>query len=455
MQRAALLLGRKADLSLFDAFRLAERGMEIHALEWERVELESLSARPESMIVAVGAAGVLESAAFFSHLASRRIRQVVLAMARADDGETLAAAIAYADDFALWPADPVEIGHRIARLMCVANPGPREIGDRLAESMALAQLVGGDPRFVEAIRPIPLFARSEMPVLIIGETGSGKELCARALHFLSPRRDEPFIAVDCSAIPDHLFENEMFGHARGAYTDAHLEQKGLAALARRGTLFLDEIDALSPAAQGKLLRFLQEKTYKPLGSEKFLPAQATVLAATNCDLDAEVREKRFRSDLYYRLNVLQLRLPPLRERRDDIPLLARHFLAAAAARMKVDRTFSPQALRKLAAYEWPGNVRELWNLVQRAAVMAEGGVVLPCHIEIAGAFDQCASGKFRAGRTQAIQMFEREYVRDMLARNAGNITRAAREAGQERRAFGRMVKKYRLADASSETGLCR
>ncbi|MEA2236334.1 MAG: hypothetical protein QOC81_1058 [Thermoanaerobaculia bacterium] len=449
MQRAALLLGRKADLSSLDALCSGEPEMEIHALEWDRVPLESLAARPELMIVAVGAAGVLESAAFFAHLASRRVRQVVLALARADDRETLAVAIAHADDFALWPADPVEIGLRIARLMSVADPTPREIGGRLAESVALAQLVGSDPRFLEAIRPIPLFARSEMPVLIIGETGSGKELCARALHFLSPRRDEPFIAADCSAIPDHLFENEMFGHSRGAYTDAHLDQKGLAALARKGTLFLDEIDALSPAAQGKLLRFLQEKTYRPLGSEKFLPAQATILAATNCDLDVEVREKRFRSDLYYRLNVLQLRLPPLRERRHDIPLLARHFLAAASAKMKVDRTFSPQALRKLSAYEWPGNVRELCNLVQRAAVIAEGGVVLPCHIEIAGASDQCASGTFRAGRTQAIQMFEREYVRDMLTRHSGNITRAAREAGQERRAFGRLVKKYRLTGAFS------
>src|SRR6185436_16045628 len=297
------------------------------------------------------------------------------------DRETLAIAVAHADDFSFWPAPAGEIGLRIERLMRVANPA-HVVEDKLADELALANLVGANECFLEAVRNLPLFARSGMPVLIIGETGTGKELCARALHDLSPRRGEPFIAVDCSAIPDHLFENEMFGHARGAYTDAHIEQKGLVALAHRGTLFLDEIDSLSAAMQGKMLRFLEEKTYKPLGGEKYIHAPATVLAASNCDLETAVREKRFRSDLYYRLNVLQIRLPPLRQRRDDILLLARHFLDAACARMHVVRTLSVQAARRLAAYDWPGNVRELCNLVRRAAVIAEDGVVLPSHIQI-------------------------------------------------------------------------
>ncbi|HEX6159305.1 MAG TPA: sigma-54 dependent transcriptional regulator [Thermoanaerobaculia bacterium] len=431
------------------AFPEGESVPEIHALEWERVALEALDARPEPVIVAIAAPDARASAAFFARLAADGIRHPVLAIVRAGDA-AMTAAVAHADDFALWPAGTDEITHRIERLLSVASPSQRDVRDRLGEELALAQLVGEDQRFLDAIHALPRFARSGMPVLIAGETGTGKELCARAVHFLSARRSEPFVAVDCSAIPDHLFENELFGHARGAYTDAHIEQKGLVALAGRGTLFLDEVDSLSLAAQGKLLRFLQEKTYKPLGSEKFVPAQATVLAATNAELETLVREKRFRSDLYYRLNVLQLRLPPLRDRRDDIPLLARHFLATAASRMKVDRTFSPQALRKLTTYDWPGNVRELWNLVQRAAVQCDGGVIRPYDIEIPGTEAEHDNETFRTARTRAIQMFERTYLQTMLARHAGNISRAAREAGQERRAFGKLVKKYRLGAGGRE-----
>jgi DNA-binding NtrC family response regulator len=350
------------------------------------------------------------------------------------------------DDFVVARGDVAcELRRRAARLLGGASEVER-IALKLADEAALAQLVGSAPKFLEVLRLITLYAPSETPVLILGETGTGKELCARALHHLGPRRHHPFVAVDCSALPDHLFENEVFGHARGAYTDAGSDQKGLIALAAQGTLFLDEIDTLSPPAQGKLLRFLQERTYKPLGGEKFLRADVNVIAATNGDLDGAIRIGRFRADLFYRINVLQIRMPPLRERRDDIALLARTFLAAAAERCGRRRVFSAAALRKLASYDWPGNVRELSNLVQRAAVLADGETVLPGHIifpSAAAGPEEC-SGTFRAARGRMIETFERSYVQELLSRHNGNVTHAAREAGQERRAFGKLAKKYRL-----------
>jgi DNA-binding NtrC family response regulator len=428
---AALLLGGPSTLR----FGIKD----LHAIDWESLELSELGQRDEPVVIAISNPAIPNSVEFFSRLGSHK--QLVLALVDAQDSETLAAATAHADDFALWPADPAEIAHRVERLMRIATPPGPTMHERPADDAALTQLAGEDPRFLAAIRQIPLFARSEMPVLIAGETGTGKELTARALHFLSARRNEPFIAVDCSAIPDHLFENELFGHARGAYTDAQGEQKGLATLAGRGTLFLDEIDSLSTAAQGKLLRFLQEKSYKPLGAEKFMHAHATVLTATNRDLEMAVREKRFRSDLYYRINVLQLRLPALRDRPDDIPLLARRFLQGVK--------LTPAALRKLIAYDWPGNVRELWNIIQRASVNAEGGLVLPCHIDIPSRFEDSELENFRAARGRAIQSFERAYLQEALERHNGNISRAARAVGQERRAFGRLVKKHKLTTCSA------
>jgi DNA-binding NtrC family response regulator len=414
-------------------------------LEWAQFRPEVLRSRSERVVV-VFATGA--HAALVRWLRVHSAPQMILAIVdESMDGDTLDAV----DDFLLWPATRAELRCRVERLTRSAAPDTDAVCRKLADELALAQLVGSEPCFVETIRQLSLFARSEMPILITGETGTGKELCARAAHFLSARRNGPFVAVDCSAIPDHLFENEMFGHARGAYTDAREEQKGLVALSERGTLFLDEVDSLSFAAQGKLLRFLQEKTFKPLGAEKFLTADVTVLAATNRDLMQCVSASAFRSDLYYRLNVLQLRVPPLRDRPGDVGLLARHFLESACARMPHRKTFSPQALRKLAMYDFPGNVRELMNLVQRAAVIAEGDVVLPCHVALPDdvAERETEDATFRAARTKTLEMFERGYVRDMLARHNGNVSRAARAAGKERRAFGRLVKKYNLGSQAT------
>jgi DNA-binding NtrC family response regulator len=373
------------------------------------------------------------------------------------DDELFEAASQAADDFICSPPRKDELQRRLLRLLGRGSLDCASISEQLESELSFSHLIGRDPVFLKAVRQIPLLAASDAPVLLLGETGTGKELCARALHHLSGRRGLPFIPVDCGALPEHLAENELFGHTRGAFTDAHAEQKGLAGMAEGGTLFLDEIDALSLAVQSKLLRFLEERTYRSLGADRFTQANVRVLAATNRNLDVLVRERQFRSDLYFRLNVLELRLPPLRERRDDIPILARHFLhlTRRPAGSEV-QSLSSAALRILQQHSWPGNVRELFNTVQRAAVMNGGGPILPAHISIAGSAGDPAAQRaadangvsFRDGRAQAIASFERQYVEELLRRHSGNITQAAIEARKDRRALGRLVKKYALKAVS-------
>ncbi len=251
--------------------------------------------------------------------------------------------------------------------------------------------------------------------------------------------------MDCGAVPDLLFENELFGHSRGAFTDAQTDQKGLVTLAQNGTLFIDEVDSLSAAAQGKVLRLLQENTYRPLGSEHFRSAHIRVIAATNNDLQGLVHHRQFRADFFFRINVLRAHLPALRDRRGDIAPLARHFVETVcqAANM-ANKTLSPAAIQKLEHYNWPGNVRELCNSIQRAVLNAPGRQIAAAHVELISATQVAANIEtyFRKAKVQAIEDFERDYVESMLQRHGGNITRAAREAGKDRRAFGRLAKKY-------------
>ncbi|HEU4795571.1 MAG TPA: sigma-54 dependent transcriptional regulator, partial [Pyrinomonadaceae bacterium] len=363
------------------------------------------------------------------------------------DDETLELVSESATDFLLWPFQNGELRHRLERIL---GEGARRsefesAHRRLMDELGMEQFVGKHPVFEEAIRSLPLIAKSDLPVLIAGPTGTGKELCARGIHHLSKRRGQPFIAVDCGAIPDHLFENELFGHARGAFTDAHADQKGLISLANGGTLFLDEVDALSLGAQAKLLRFLQERTFRPLGSEKFLQADVNVIAATNRDIEECVRERKFRSDLYFRLNVLRVELPSLTRRPTDIALLARHFLRTHCSHLGA-KLFTPAALRKLETHDWPGNVRELLNVVQRAAVLSEGAHILPAAISFSARESSFAQSEedFQEGRSRAIETFEKRYVEDLLHKHRGNVTHAALEAGKDRRAFGRLKKKYSI-----------
>lgn len=373
---------------------------------------------------------------------------VLAALPSAASEEWLRMASQAADDFIICPFTAAELQHRIGRLLRQPQQVLEGVRRQLLEELGLTNLIGSDPVFLRAIGHLPRFARSDAPVCITGETGTGKELCARALHYLSRRQCFPFIGVDCGALPEQLFENEMFGHARGAFTDAHRDHRGLVAMAQEGTLFLDEIDALSLASQAKLLRFLQDRTFRPLGSERFEEANVRVVVATNRDLESAVHSRHFRSDLFFRLNVLRLRLPPLRERRGDVELLAcAAFNEYVGASNGASPGFSPMAMKALTSHLWPGNVRELYNVIQRAVVAAEGGRILPEHLDLpptacTSQSESCID--FRGQRAAAVANFERHYVEDLLRKHNGNVTHAAREAQQDRRAFGRFIKKYNI-----------
>jgi two-component system, NtrC family, response regulator GlrR len=351
------------------------------------------------------------------------------------------------DDFIVCPLNDEELRLRVSKLLS-PSVGVKCIGRSLSAGLALVQLIGRHPAFLRAKEEVQLFAASEAPVIIYGETGTGKELFAHAIHSLGNRRDGPFIPVDCASLPEHLAENELFGHHRGAFTDARKNQKGLAGMAKGGTLFLDEVDSLSLVVQSKLLRFLQEGSYRPLGADSFTHADVRIIAATNRNLEECVRRNLFRRDLYFRLNVLLLQLPALRNRPGDVSLLAAHFAESEqAGRQCAKKAFSPAALRKLESHHWPGNVRELFNVVQRAILYSSGTSIMPASISLndpapVAAQSVPAPMSLSAAKQHMIANFERSSLEELMSRHQGNVTQAAREAGKERRAFGRLLKKY-------------
>lgn len=309
----------------------------------------------------------------------------------------------------------------------------------------LKPLIGDSPYFREVINTVSIVARSDVSVHLSGETGTGKELCARAIHYLSLRVGRPFIPVNCGAIPADLVENELFGHVKGAFTGAVSTSDGLLAESDSGTIFFDEIDCLPLSSQVKLLRFLQEKEYRQIGSSKIRKADIRVIAATNVDLDKAVRKGAFRQDLYYRLNIVHLVMPPLRERRGDIPLLAKHFLSGLAGEPQCKATkFTPEALLKLSQYDWPGNVRELENVVRRAVLFSKGKMIRPDEIELPVEEHAIQPEPFRVKKARLIAEFEKNYMHDILQIHEGNITRAARAAGKNRRAFWELIRRHNI-----------
>lgn len=422
---------------------------------WDRFKPETIR-RDRLRLLIVNAMGAAEAARrFFTWLRARPLGAPVCAIVAAEDADLLREAAEVADEFLLGPVRPEELRQRVERLLGPARSEAEEVAATLTAEIGLQQMVGRDPAFQRVMAQMVRFAGNDAPVLLTGETGTGKELGARVMHVLSRRQQGPFIPVDCGALPDHLFENEIFGHARGAFTDARTDQKGLVALAKGGTLLLDEIDSLSMAAQSKVLRLLQEQTYRALGSEVFQRADVRILAATNRSLEELVERKLFRADLYFRINVLRVHLPALRERASDIALLSRHFVddICADARMP-RRTLSHAAMLKLERHPWPGNVRELFNLLQRAVLCSVGTQIAASAIELeagdgAGGDPAEDPQDFRRAKMKAIESFESSYVRLMMKKHSGNVTQAAREAEKDRRAFGRLAKKYGGAGGGS------
>lgn len=424
-----------------------EFGFECKREPWNADTLQNVSMVGSGLVVFAGATESTLPASVFRRLRKEPIGSPTLAILPSNcDSDFLSLASEAMDDFIISPVRVQELQCRVARI--VGPPLQDEessVHQRLKQEMGLAQLVGNDRAFLQLIRDIPGIAASPAPVLLQGETGTGKELCAQAIHSLSPWHAGPFIPVECGAIPETLLENELFGHVSGAFTGAQFNQKGLVAMAEGGTLFLDEVDSLPQAAQAKLLRLIQEGTYRSLGAQTFRRTNIRLIAATNRDLEECVREKHFRADLYFRLNVLPLRLPPLRERRGDIIVLAGHFLKSLHKDPDhAERNLSRAALRALQSYDWPGNVRELYNVLQRAVTFSHESLILPTHLGLPATVStgRVAEDDFRCGRSSAIAHFEKAYLVKMLSQNHGNVTRAARAAGKDRRVFGRLMKRY-------------
>jgi DNA-binding NtrC family response regulator len=311
-------------------------------------------------------------------------------------------------------------------------------------------IIGGSGWIKDLYERISMVAPTDVTVAISGESGTGKELVARTLHSLSSRYERPFVVVNCGAIPEPLLEDELFGHVKGAFTDASKDREGLFAAADTGTLFLDEIGEMSPGLQVKLLRVLQSQEFRRIGDDHDVRVDVRVITATNRDLEKAVRTGAFRQDLYYRINVFPLLLPPLRDRREDIPLLAHHFLLKLRHRVgKHVESFTTAAMDKLLAYPWPGNVRELENKVHHALVLAQGEHIRPEEVQLEVTISSRhmaldVTRPFRDLKREMVASFEREYTRELLRRHGGNLAAAARQARMDRKNLWSLVKKYKI-----------
>jgi two-component system response regulator AtoC len=354
------------------------------------------------------------------------------------------------DFFRVRVAQALELGHTAREL---------EILRRKLRGRGKPDPIIGVSRAIDQVRHlIGSVARTDVDVALYGETGTGKELAAREVHELSQRAGRPFVVVDCAALPEPLLENELFGHEAGAYTGADRKTAGLLAEADGGTVFIDEIGDMPLPLQSKLLRFLQTKEFRRVGGSRQIRVNIRVVAATNRELEAEVAKGRFRQDLFYRINVFPIRLPPLRERREDVPLLADHFLRAVVGGSGLGRPiegFTPEALATLSAQEWPGNVRQLENAVRRMVVVAEGPRIGlgECQAVLGGAAQHLAHDRavepFHQARADALAQFERAYLGGLLQAAGHNVSEAARRSGLDRKNLWLKLKRYGIARVRS------
>jgi DNA-binding NtrC family response regulator len=319
---------------------------------------------------------------------------------------------------------------------------------RNQERFTLTNVLTQDPKMRELFEELRSVAELDTTVLVHGETGVGKELLARSIHFSGARRDKPFVAVNCAAIPAELFESELFGFRKGAFTSASESRRGFFQMANGGTLLLDEIGEMPLALQSKLLRAIEEKRVTPIGSDRVLDIDVRFIATTNKDLQVEVEHGRFRRDLYYRLSVMPVRVPPLRERPGDVPLLAQHFLEVSARRSKkAVRAIAPAAMQALCRYAWPGNVRELENVIERAVIVAKSDTITDVERFLTGETERPRvdlSLPFREAKARVVEEFERAYIAGVLEAHGGKLTAAAKHADMDPKNFSEKLTRYGL-----------
>ena len=367
-------------------------------------------------------------------------------------------------DYLPKPFEPEDLRKQVARAFERRNrmqQGHDPEGGAGA-SYHFENIIGDSPAMQRVFRLIAHCAPTNSTVMLRGESGTGKELIARAIHYNSLRKDGPFIAVDCTSLSEGLLESELFGHVKGSFTGATENKKGLFETASGGTLFLDEIGNISLATQAKLLRFIEEREFKAVGGTGVRKVDIRLITATNKDLEAMVADGEFRDDLYYRINVFPILIPPLRDRREDIPTLARHFLGRFNKDVQHESTeFSAAAMNLLSNYEWPGNVRELENVVQRAVILAGGDVIRQGHLvniidalprvelDVPRTSEELKQFK-KIARQKSVENVEKHFVLDALKRNGWNVTRAAEKTGMQRSNFQAMMAKYDIRIRGAE-----
>ena len=435
------------DASIRETFelQLGRRGYEVETVESGEKALNLLQEFGPSLVITDLRMPGMDGLELLRRIREGSEADVVVITAHESMESAVAAMKAGAYDYLVKPLDLDAIDLLVGR--CLRDRGLRRQVRHLSEEASrehrLDRLVGKDPTMIEIYKLIGVLGQNRATVLITGETGTGKERVARAIHHASPHAGEPFIGVNCTAIPEPLLESELFGHTRGAFTGAVESRQGYFELAGKGTIFLDEIGDTAPEFQAKLLRVLEEREFFPVGGERPRRTEARVMAATQGTLDERVREGRFREDLFFRLQVVEVQVPPLRERRGDIPLLCDHFLAKIGEELhRQVRGISDSAVRTLTTYDWPGNVRELEHALTRAVVLARGPYIDVEHLSLGSA--DIRSVRSDGPKDDSLEAVEASQVQRILREMGGVKRRAAEILKISRTRLDRLIEKYGL-----------
>lgn len=434
-----LVVDDDADLLRLLSMRLGAAGYRVTAVSSAEAALAQLEVERPHLVVSDVQLPGRDGLALFGEIRARHpALPVILLTAHGTIPDAVDATARGVFTYLTKPFDGKMLLDKIAAALALSGPMPNEEGE--SESWR-APIVSRSRCMAELLAEAKMVAASDASILIHGESGTGKELLAQAIHNASPRAERPFVAVNCGAIPENLLESELFGHMKGSFTGAVANHRGLFQTAEGGTLFLDEIGDMPAALQVKLLRVLQERSVRPVGASQSLPIDVRILSATHRNLDDAMREGLFREDLFYRLNVVSLTLPPLSERREDIPLLANHFLAKLATKYnKPLNGFAPDALKSLATASWPGNVRQLFNVVEQVCALATTPLIPLTLVQRALRAPSVEVLSYAAAR----ERFERDYLVGLLKLTDGNVADAARLAERNRTEFYRLLQKNGL-----------
>ena len=437
-----LVVDDDPDLLRLLQIRLAAAGYAVTPADsGERALAQLAATRPRLVVTDLRMNGMDGMALFEAIHAAHPGLPVIILTAHGTIPDAVAAVKKGVFGYLTKPFDSKELLAEIERALRAGSGASADAPPGTDDQSWRRGIITRNPQMEDVLTKARLVAESDASVFVTGESGTGKELLAQAIHRASPRRDAPFVAINCGAIPEPLLESELFGHVKGSFTGATRDHRGLFQTADTGTLFLDEIGDMPVTLQVKLLRVLQEKQVRPVGSTQSFPVDVRVISATHRNIEAEMAAGNFREDLYYRLNVVALQLPPLAERREDIPVLAKHFLVQLAEKYRKPITgFSPDALEALVAASWPGNIRQLYNVVEQSVALSTTPIVSPTLVQQAIQHQQKEFASFEEARRK----FERDYLAQLMRMTEGNVTQAARLAKRNRTEFYKLLQRHQL-----------